>query len=58
MTAPTKATKAAKEATKREGVLAEHIRARKPGPFDAASLARSFALPVARVAQIITRNGG
>jgi len=42
---------------RREGVLATHVRD-KPGPFDPASLARSYALGVDRVRQIIRSNGG
>lgn len=46
-----------KDDLRREGLLAERIRA-GGGPFDAASLSRSYAVPVERVRQIITRNGG
>lgn len=52
-----RANQASKDALSREGVLATRIRA-GGGPFDAASLARSYALPVERVREIITRNGG
>lgn len=50
--------KAGAEALKREGILADHIKTRLPGPFDAASLARSFAIDATRVTQIISRHGG
>lgn len=48
---------AAKDALAREGTLALRIRA-GGGPFDAASLSRSYAVPIDRVREIITRNGG
>lgn len=53
----TRSSKAAKLEIEREGVLANRIRA-GGGPFNAASLSRSYALPVERVREIITRNGG
>jgi hypothetical protein len=53
----TRAEKAQREGLQREGALADHVRA-NPGTFSASSLARSYALPIARVEQIITRNGG
>lgn len=40
-----------------EGILAEHVAA-APKHFDAATLARSYALPAERVRQIVKRNGG
>ncbi|TCQ04092.1 hypothetical protein [Sphingomonas sp. PP-CC-3A-396] len=40
-----------------EGVLASHV-AKNPGPFNIETLARSYALPAERVAQIVKRNGG
>jgi len=46
-----------REALQREGVLAAHVRA-SPGHFNTATLARSYALPAERVAQIVKRNGG
>lgn len=49
-------TKARAEEIKREGILATHVRQRTG--LDANSLARSYALPVARVLDIIKRNGG
>ncbi|MEA1083232.1 hypothetical protein SFC76_03080 [Sphingomonas sp. CD22] len=53
----TRSSKIAKEETRREGVLADRVRA-GGSPFDPASLARSYALPVDRGREIITRNGG
>lgn len=53
----TRSSKVAKEETRREGVLAARIRA-GGSPFDAASLARSYAVPLDRVHAIIVRNGG
>jgi len=50
-------TKARTEELKREEILATHIRACR-GPLSAASLSRSYNLPLDRVRQIITRNGG
>jgi N-acetyl-gamma-glutamylphosphate reductase len=50
-------TKAQKAELRAEGILAAHIVA-NPGHFDTATLARSYALPVERVAQIVKRNGG
>jgi hypothetical protein len=49
-------TKVSKDALAREGVLASRVRA--GGLLDAESLAKSYAIPVDRVRQIITRNGG
>ncbi len=48
---------AAKDALAREGTLATRIRA-GGGPFDPASPSRSYAVPIERVREIITRNGG
>jgi len=50
-------TQAAADQVAREGHLAAHVRA-APGPFNAESLSRSYAVPVDRARQIITRNGG
>lgn len=50
-------SKEAKAVLQREGVLAEHIRAKR-GDFNPETLSRSYGLPVDRVRQIITRNGG
>lgn len=49
-------TKARTEGIKREGILAAHVRGRKD--LNAGSLAQSYALPLDRVRQIISRNGG
>jgi hypothetical protein len=49
--------KAQREALQREGVLAAHVKSRT-GPFNIETLARSYALPAERVAQIVKRNGG
>lgn len=51
-------TKAQKEGLARVEALVAHIRAKAPGPFDAASLSRSYAVPAAQVAAIITKHGG
>lgn len=51
-------TKAQKEALIRTSALVDHITARIPGPFDAASLSRSYAVPIDRVTSIITKHGG
>lgn len=51
------ATKAQQAQLRAEGVLAAHVRA-NPKHFDIATLARSYALPVERVRQIVKRNGG
>lgn len=48
---------ASKDALAREGALAARIVA-GGGPFDAASLSRSYGVPIERARQIITRNGG
>jgi hypothetical protein len=50
-------TKARQDELSREGILATHVRACS-GPLNAGSLARSYALPLERVQQIISRNGG
>jgi hypothetical protein len=50
-------TKSRTDEVRREGVLAAHVQA-NPGHFDIATLARSYALPAERVAQIVKRNGG
>jgi hypothetical protein len=50
-------TKAQKAQLRAEGVLASHVAA-NPGPFNIETLARSYALPAERVAQIVKRNGG
>lgn len=50
-------TKAQQAQLRAEGVLAAHVAA-KPGPFNIETLARSYALPAERVAQIVKRNGG
>ena len=52
-----RAVKAQCEALQREGVLAGHVLSSK-GPFNIETLARSYALPAERVAQIVKRNGG
>jgi hypothetical protein len=57
MKPPARQTKARTEEIKREGILATHVRACS-GPFNAGSLAKSYALPLDRVQQIISRNGG
>lgn len=51
-------TKAQKDEAKRAAALADHIRSSTPGPFDAASLSRSYALSAAQVSAIITKHGG
>jgi len=48
--------KARDEVLRREGILATHVRNR--AGLNAASLAQSYALPLERVQQIISRNGG
>lgn len=47
-----------REMVQREGVLAAHVRASPSASFNTATLARSYALPAERVAQIVKRNGG
>lgn len=49
--------KAQQATLQREGVLAAHVKS-KTGPFNIETLARSYALPAERVAQIVKRNGG
>lgn len=49
--------KARAASLKAEGVLASHIK-QSPGPFNIDTLARSYALPAERVAQIVKRHGG
>ncbi|MBD8733921.1 hypothetical protein [Sphingomonas sp. CFBP 13706] len=49
--------KAQLEALRREGVLADHVKA-SIGPLNIETLARSYALPAERVLAIVKRNGG
>lgn len=46
------------ERIKREGVLAAHARGKPRGSLDPRTLARSYNLSVARVTEILQRNGG